>query len=384
MKTPKYLDVHILQTLPYSNVNRDDLGSPKTLVYGGTPRTRVSSQAWKRPVRLMVEDDLGEPTARTRRVPGHVSERLQQRGWPRELADAAGKQILRSAGEKETGLKYEKDGSSAALFYLPTSALDDLADLAEEYRDAIAAEAGNKKPAAVLPKARLHELITERNASINLFGRMLAEIPGAGVDGNVQFAHAFTTHGTDPEIDFFTAVDDLNQADQHGSGHMNSAEFSAGVFYRYACLDLTGLMRGLAAPQASGTSAADHTYAAQLTSAFLTAFLSALPSGKQNSTAANTLPDLAYLAVRSDRPISLAPAFESPVRAESDGWAAPSFRRLADHSTKIRRLWGTSEIVFDGYAGVEDKPLTGLGTAVDSYPELITSAVGAAFPEAQA
>ncbi|GAA4239765.1 type I-E CRISPR-associated protein Cas7/Cse4/CasC [Actinomadura meridiana] len=382
--TPKYIDVHVLQTLPYNNVNRDDLGSPKTLVYGGTPRTRVSSQAWKRPVRLMVEDQLGEPAARTRRVPGHVSERLQKRGWPKELADAAGRQILRSAGEKETGLKGEKDGSSAALFYLPISALDDLADLAAEHRDAIAAEAGKKKPDAVLPKDRLNELITERNASITLFGRMLAEIPGAGVDGNVQFAHAFTTHGTDPEIDFFTAVDDLNKADQHGSGHMNSAEFSAGVFYRYACLDIAGLTRGLAGDKVSGPSADDLEYAARLTGSFLAAFLSALPSGKQNSTAANSLPDLVYLAVRSDRPISLAPAFESPVRAEAEGWAVPSFRRLADHSTKIRRLWGTGGIVFDGYAGVEEKPLTGLGTATDSYPELISSAVRAAFPEVRA
>ncbi|MBD2895636.1 CRISPR system Cascade subunit CasC [Actinomadura sp. RB99] len=375
MTIPKIIDVHLLQTLPYSNVNRDDLGSPKTLVYGGTPRTRVSSQAWKRPVRLEIEQQLGEPAARTRRVPGEVSRRLQDRDWPKDLADTAGAQILRSAGDKEAGLKTEKDGGSAALFYLPVSALDKLADLAAEHRDAIAVQVGKKKPEAILPKEVLHKIITEKNASIALFGRMLAEIPGAGVDGNVQVAHAFTTHATDPEIDFFTAVDDLNRAGQHGSGHMNSAEFSAGVFYRYACLDVAGLTRGLGG---------DKDLASRLTRAFLDAFLSALPSGKQNSTAPNTVPDLAYVSVRSDRPISLAGAFENPVRAEAEGWAAPSFRRLADHSAKIRRLWGTGGIVWDGYAGIDDKPLTGLGDAVGSYPEMVQSAVRAAFPETQA
>jgi CRISPR system Cascade subunit CasC len=37
------VDVHILQTVPPSNLNRDDTGSPKTAVYGGVRRSRVSS-----------------------------------------------------------------------------------------------------------------------------------------------------------------------------------------------------------------------------------------------------------------------------------------------------------------------------------------------------
>ena len=47
MKNRCYLDVHVLQTVPPSFVNRDDTGSPKTAIYGGTTRARVSSQAWK-------------------------------------------------------------------------------------------------------------------------------------------------------------------------------------------------------------------------------------------------------------------------------------------------------------------------------------------------
>ena len=52
-----YVDFHILQTLPPSNVNRDDMGSPKTAVYGGVTRARVSSQAWKRAMRVRFREE---------------------------------------------------------------------------------------------------------------------------------------------------------------------------------------------------------------------------------------------------------------------------------------------------------------------------------------
>ncbi len=49
--TRLYVDVHVLQTVPPSNLNRDDAGAPKQAVYGGARRARVSSQAWKRATR---------------------------------------------------------------------------------------------------------------------------------------------------------------------------------------------------------------------------------------------------------------------------------------------------------------------------------------------
>ena len=69
-----YVDIHVLQTVPPSCVNRDDTGSPKTAVYGGVTRARVSSQAWKHAVRLAFRemfspDQLG---SRTKKVLGKV------------------------------------------------------------------------------------------------------------------------------------------------------------------------------------------------------------------------------------------------------------------------------------------------------------------------
>lgn len=373
MTTARYLDVHVLQTVPFANLNRDDLGSPKSLVYGGATRTRVSSQCWKRAVRLDVERAIGNPAVRTRRVPAEVAARLQERGWAEDAALAAGAQIALSANKKE-GLKLEDKGGTSVLLYLPKVALDALANLAEEHREAIEQTVGVKKPKAVLPVEQVAAVLSERNGVINLFGRMLAELPGAGVDGVVQVAHAFTTHEVAPEIDFFTAVDDCLPEGAVGSGHMNSAEFSAGVFYRYASLDLAGLLTNLAG---------DTGMAQELTGEFLRAFVSSLPTGKQTSSAANTLPDLVHVAVRTDRPISYAAAFEAPIRPEQ-GIAGPSRRQLTHHAGRLEKLWGTAGAVYRGYACIEDKPLEGLGTQVDSFAELIDGAVTAAHRETSA
>ena len=65
-----YVDVHVLQTVPPSCVNRDDTGSPKTAVYGGVTRARVSSQAWKHAMRLKFREMLsaGDVGQRTKLV----------------------------------------------------------------------------------------------------------------------------------------------------------------------------------------------------------------------------------------------------------------------------------------------------------------------------
>ncbi|NAS22181.1 type I-E CRISPR-associated protein Cas7/Cse4/CasC [Herbidospora sp. NEAU-GS84] len=367
---PRYVDIHLLQTLPYSNINRDDLGSPKTLVYGGVNRTRVSSQSWKRAVRLDIERHLGDPAARTRWIPQQVADRLIERGWPAETAAAAGAQVVLSAGK---GLKMEDDGVTSVLLYLPVTALDALADLAAEHREAIEAEMAKKKPAAALPAQEISAILSQRNGVINLFGRMMAEMPEVEVDGCVQVAHAFTTHATSAEVDFFTAVDDLKPSETRGSGHMNSAEFSSGVFYRYASVDIAGLAENLG----------DTSSAADLTCAFLKAFIVSMPTGKQNSTAAYTVPDLAYIAVRADRPVSLAPAFETPVKMSGEGgYAASSRDTLNGYATRLRALWGTDGIVADGHAGIDEKAFASLGPAVTGFADLIEKVVAAAYPQA--
>ncbi|MFJ2645566.1 type I-E CRISPR-associated protein Cas7/Cse4/CasC [Streptomyces sp. NPDC087420] len=393
-QAPRFLDLHVLQTLPYNNVNRDDLGSPKVLTFGGVTRTRVSSQAWKRPVRLAVEESIGEKALRTRRLPEQVFRELVERGWPEDLAAMAGAQVIRST---ETKLALEKgDRTTASLLFLPDSAASALADIAEEHRDVLAKALGKAAAAKpLLPKDAVHKILRSRNGSIALFGRMLAEIPGAGVDGAVQVAHAFTTHATSVQADFFTAVDDVNQwAEDAGSAHMNTGEFSTGVFYRYATLDLRDLASNVASltgPQDGAATPPPTTDAAylrdadtlrDLATAFATAFLGTVPGAKKTSTAPHTHPDLVYIAVRPDRPLSLAAAFEEPVRAREHGWGLPSRQALSEYATRVNRLLGTTELPYAAHAGLDDKPLTGLGAAASSYPALIAGAVDVSYPAA--
>ena len=51
MSNRLFVDINIIQTVPPSCINRDDTGSPKTAIYGGVRRARVSSQSWKKAVR---------------------------------------------------------------------------------------------------------------------------------------------------------------------------------------------------------------------------------------------------------------------------------------------------------------------------------------------
>lgn len=393
MSTPKYLDLHAIQTVPFSNLNRDDLGSPKTMIFGGAERTRISSQSWKRQIRLHVEQAIDDKIVRTRRVIRGVAERLSGpggKGWTAEEAEWAGIQVAISAGKTGKGISLKNDTdeqnkkvlTTNVLLLLPECSIDDLSELALEHRDAITAEGKratkkeNMKPK--LPTEKVDAIISRRSATINLFGRMLAELPGANVDGAVQMAHAFTTHSTSVEYDFFTAVDDVEQyLGLPGSGHLNTGMYSAGTFYRYANVNITDLVNNLEG---------DVDLARALVRAFTNGFINTLPSGKQNATAATTVPDLIHAVVRDDRPVSLASAFESPLVGTS-GHATASVDRLNSHADTINTLLGGHHILFAGHTAGPNAfhadattDLSALGRRCNTFEQLIENAVAGAYP----
>ncbi|MFD9967754.1 type I-E CRISPR-associated protein Cas7/Cse4/CasC [Streptomyces sp. NPDC059011] len=366
-----FLDLSAIQSVPTANLNRDDLGSPKTVRYGNATRIRVSSQSWKREIRLGVEGDLGEKAARTRQVPVKVKAALESRaGWPADLAAFAGKQVAASAGKK--GLGTESAGHTSVLLFLPESGIDELVTVCLDHREALEKGLGKKTPGVLLPALTIEEILKRRTASISLLGRMLAELPGANVDGAAQVAHAFTTHASEPQRDYFTAVDDWLGEAETGSGHLDTAEFSAGVFYRFASVNITDLLKNLDG---------DEKAARTVLTSFADQFLMSLPQAKRTSTAPHTIPDLAYLAVRAQRPLSLAGAFEAPVTADvTGGFSTPSISRLASYASDLNRLTGDRNRTFHGYARTGDGELAGLGTAHASFPGLIDAAIEAAFP----
>ena len=76
----KKIEFHILQSFPVSCLNRDDVGSPKTAVIGGVTRARVSSQCWKRAVRLSLRDLGVKLGLRTKKIEQTLTEILINKG----------------------------------------------------------------------------------------------------------------------------------------------------------------------------------------------------------------------------------------------------------------------------------------------------------------
>lgn len=373
----RFIDIHLLQTIPYANLNRDDTNSVKQVDFGGRTRTRVSSQSWKRATRADFQRITGQAAVRTRRIGEAVEQVLRdERQWPEDLARRAGQHIATGSSIKADPPSDEVPAwSTNAMVYVPAPAINDLADLAEEHRGTIEKASDMKKGAkSVLPKDAIDSVLRSTNGVIHLFGRMLAEVDDAGVDGAVQAAHAFTTHATDTELDYFAAVDDITDAwgDTTGSAHMGNTEFSAGVFYRYATVDVHDLLRNLKG---------DHASAKELTAAFLEAFILSIPQAKKTATAPHTIPDVAHLVVRSDRPVSFAAAFEEPVLAGLDGgFTRPSVEQLTGYAKAAHRMLGGRGLLQAGWTGTHNKSVEGLGEKQDSLDVLIQRAIEEALP----
>ncbi|MFF1400198.1 type I-E CRISPR-associated protein Cas7/Cse4/CasC [Streptomyces sp. NPDC058287] len=385
---PRFIDIHVVQPVPYANLNRDDTNSVKTMLYGDALRTRISSQSWKRAIREHFQDTLGDNALRTRRIGERVAEVLRERGWEQALAERAGAHVAAGSSIKwEVAKGRDKQPITNkvltnALVYLPEDAVEELADIAEAHKDALTTDftgKGKNKPVSAL-KGKIDKILVKKNGVINLFGRMLAEVDQADVDGAVQVAHAFTTHTTEIELDYFAAVDDVIAAksDETGSGHMGTAEFSTGTFYRFATVDLKGLIKNLSDDSDIGLEAAR-----ELAGQFLLSFIESLPQAKKNSTAPHTLPHLVHVAVRSDRPLSFAAAFEEPVRsAQHGGYVGRSVAGIDAYSQAANTLLGPDRVLHAAHASLHFDKLEHLGERHSSFQALVTAAVDVALAEA--
>lgn len=332
------VELHLLQSVPPSNLNRDDSGAPKDAHFGGHRRARISSQSLKRAIRTsdifrqIVSDRVG---IRTRRSVNYIQERLiTEHG----LSDAAAHALARAAVEallKKVG----DDDRSNVLYYAARPELDDLASRLASDDDAVSAaeaiaaaqadlldvdnpnpdqkKAADKKltnlgtSAADIVKQFVKDYQGKTSAAdIALFGRMLAEEPRLNIDAACQVAHAISIDRVAPSFDYFTAVDDLKHKDDDdkGAGMIGTTGFTSACFYRYSVIDADQLARNLGG---------DWETTRDAIRAFLTAAVSALPSGKQNSFAAQVRPEFVMAVVRhSGVPLSLVNAFAAPIRPD--------------------------------------------------------------------
>lgn len=334
-----FLEFHLIQNFAPSNLNRDDTGAPKDAIFGGQRRARVSSQCFKRAVRLAASEHELLPQAnrgiRTKKLKALLLERLVDRD-PEE----AGAKI--EVALAAAGLKLKDDGKTEYLLFLGEGEVAAFAALVEQHWDELPV-GGDKKskkdakaslPAEIVKKAKAL-LDGGKAVDVALFGRMLADLPSVNQDAACQVAHAISTHRVEREFDYFTAVDDKGDADETGAGMIGQVEFNSATLYRYAVLDLRKLLANLQG---------DFELALSAVEAFTRALVLAIPSGKQNSFAAHNPPEFAGLCLRHATPLSLANAFEKPVAPRADlALTEQSVERLAAYEGKLAAVYGTAQ-----------------------------------------
>lgn len=299
-----YLDLHVLQTVPPSCINRDDTGSPKTAIYGGVSRARVSSQAWKHAMRSMFTELFAEEQVgvRTKNPVELVVKELEQLGYEGKVEKAAAEAL------KKGGIKLNKDNKADALFFMSREQARKIAEL-------IVSEEEDSKSYKMA-------MVNSPAIDIVLFGRMVASDPSLNFDAAAQVAHSISTHEVKNEYDYFTAVDDLALDDNAGAGHLGTVEFHSATLYRYATVNLRELKKNL------------DFEAVQAVKGFVKAFLLSMPTGKQNTFANRTVPDFAYVVFRRDQPVNLAGAFEKPIYTRKEGYAEKSVQALEEFAKK--------------------------------------------------
>lgn len=348
-----YLDIHAVQTLPPSNINRDDTGSPKTAQYGGVRRARVSSQSWKRAMREYFADKGVDIGIRTKCMVQYIADKIIEKSHkPEDEAVEMAREILEFTGAEVVKEEVEETWKSSVLFFLSKEQANCLADIAlagEVDGEPLekARKATEKKTTAntnylnKIKKAIGSHINLSQTIDIALFGRMVAKNPILNEDASAQVAHAISTHAVETEFDFYTAVDDLAPEDNAGAGMLGTLEYNSSTLYRYANVAVHELHKQLQDKQA----------VIDTLKLFVEAFSNSLPTGKINSYANQTLPQMLMITLRSDRPVSLVSAFENPIRSRK-GYVQGSMEALLQEYQKVQKF--TAEPVFTAYVALDD------------------------------
>ena len=339
MTEKNYVNYHILISHSPSNLNRDDMNMQKTAIFGGTKRTRISSQSLKRAMRHSdyYKNNISQPSDRTKQL-GKVTTKYVE-----VLQDKYEESLIKSVMSLISGESEIKENTqSGAVATWAVSEVEQYCKLykqlqeqypePKEFDKAWKNATDKKKLLDDKTKLSLFREALQNGKDIALSGRMATSGIMTTVDASLAVAHAITTHTVDTEIDWFTAVDDLNQeTGETGSAHLDTTEFSSGVFYRYASLNLRQLQDNLGnASREQSLSIAAHV---------LHLLATVVPSAKQNSFAAFNYADFALVSL-SDQPVSLANAFENPVKPKANGLMIPSIEALSNYHKAIYTAYG--------------------------------------------
>lgn len=303
------IEFHILQSFPVTCLNRDDVGAPKTAIVGGVTRARVSSQCWKRQVRLAMPEFGIKLAARTKQAESLFARACLEAGAEEKNAQACGKKIAELLVDD-------------TLLFISETEAKAFAEYARELEFDVA-KLKDKELAKVAKKA-LNPAVDALD--IALFGRMVAKAADMNVEAAASFAHAISTHKVSNEVEFFTALDDLQT--EPGSAHMGSLEFNSATYYRYISLDLGQLAQALGEDDLK-----------KAITAFTQALFVAVPHARQTTQSGASPWEFARVMVRKGQRLQV--PFETAVKAKDGGFLQPSIEMLKTYLDKKEKLSGS-------------------------------------------
>ena len=392
--TQQYLTLHVLTTLPWHNLNRDERGMPKTLTQGGVPRGMLSSQSLKRAARIDYERAIQDASYRSA---GHafklVADRIDDiiaatpgavpvdHDKALKSAKAAVNALVKSAEEKPAPTGKAK--SAAADGTEPAAVANDDKDtnvwLSDDEVDLLAhALIDSMANGKAAHEASTVVGVDRKVASLAIaaFGRMFANAAHQQTNAAVAVSPATTTHQIVFETDYFTTVDDLNEKyaepnKAQGASYLDSANYTTGVYYRAITIDREQLRR-------SWSSFGDPDTTDRVR-ALVRSLICALPAGKKNSTAPYTKPLLVLAEEQAGR---CAYEFETPVQPDPDGgYKAGSVRAVLTQRRDAvafdpkgfgpATVAGTAVAAGD-LAGVDDLTTGDLETVIDHVVKWLT------------
>jgi len=365
------LELHLIQSFPPANLNRDENGMPKSTIFGGRPRARISSQCQKRAVRLYYQQhskvSASQFADRSRNWLPELKKLLIDQRIDEQNAESAARLAL----EEGLKLKLNEKGKATTIVFLGQTELAAIAHiLINNWADI---EPGPTRDNPELPKEitkAIQKALVEtgKPGDVALFGRMMASLPTANVDAAVQMAHAISVNTLQQEFDFFTAVDDLGGDDETGADHMGETGYNSSTYYRFATLDTEQLARNL-----GGTE-----HLESIVEAFAKAFIRAIPSGHQNSFAAHSLPAVVMAVVRQGQPVSLVDAFENPIAPKNGkSLLENAVKALDTHWADLTKMYGDAAVKYKGIV-----TRTNLAEQLEALAEAKQDSVGTLLKEA--
>jgi CRISPR system Cascade subunit CasC len=319
----RHIELHILQSFPVSCLNRDDLNSPKTAMFGGVQRARVSSQCWKRAVREAATVELPElfKGKRGRLFVEPMKNAIIEVGFDESKALEVAKEFAEALAKFDSDAE-KKDGILRVKTAFFTTQ-NEIAKLAKAYKD----KGDIKKAIKELKSEDLKDA-----ADISLFGRMVANDHSLTIEGAAMFSHALSTHRVDNEIDYFSAKEDWPAADA-GAAMTSTLEFNSATYYRFAALNLDMLFDN------------NHLVCLELSErravvkAFVKATLQAIPVARRNSMNGNVPPSHVLCVLREKgHPIQLVNAFEEPVSSKN-GIVKKSIEEMTKAYQEMKKTW---------------------------------------------